>query len=206
MANGYKTTMTDDFIRRHLAASEATMRRVADVCAPDIARAASLLVTTFRAGGKLLLCGNGGSAADCQHLAAEFMNTLTRPVVRPPLPAIALTTDTSLLTAVANDHGFEGVFARQVLAVGRAGDVLMAISTSGDSPNILRALEAARAAGLQTILLSGETGGKARPLAHATVLVPSTDTQRIQEAHITVGHMLCHLVERALFPDAGTTG
>jgi D-sedoheptulose 7-phosphate isomerase len=127
-------------------------------------------------------------------------------VARPPLAAIALTTDTSLLTAVANDHGFEGVFARQVLAVGRAGDVLMAISTSGDSPNILRALEAARAAGLGTILLSGETGGKARHLVDVAILVPSADTQRIQEAHITVGHVLCDLVERALFPDARTTG
>jgi D-sedoheptulose 7-phosphate isomerase len=193
-------------VRRHLNESAGVARLVAERCAPAIVRAAELLVSSLRDGGKLLLCGNGGSAADCQHLAAEFMNTLTRPVVRPPLPAIALTTDTSLLTAVANDHGFEGVFARQVLAVGRAGDVLMAISTSGDSPNILRALEAARAAGLLTILLSGETGGKAQPLADAAVLVPSTDTQRIQEAHITVGHVLCDLVERALFPDARTTG
>jgi D-sedoheptulose 7-phosphate isomerase len=193
-------------VRRHLNESAGVARLVAERCAPAIVRAAELLVSSLRDGGKLLLCGNGGSAADCQHLAAEFMNTLTRPVVRPPLPAIALTTDTSLLTAVANDHGFEGVFARQVLAVGRAGDVLMAISTSGDSPNILRALEAARAAGLQTILLSGGTGGKAQPLADAAVLVPSTDTQRIQEAHITVGHVLCDLVERALFPDARTTG
>jgi len=193
--------LTEQLVRRHLAATEAVIRLVAERCAPAIVRAADVLVSSLHEGGKLLLCGNGGSAANCQHLAAEFVNTLTRPVVRPPLAAIALTTDTSLLTAAANDRGFEGVFARQVLALGRSGDVLIAITTSGDSPNILRALETARAAGLQTVLLGGETGGKAKPLADVAILIPSADTQRIQEAHIAVGHVLCDLVERAIYPN-----
>jgi D-sedoheptulose 7-phosphate isomerase len=198
--------LTEQLVRRHLTATEAVIRLVAERCPPSIVRAAEVLVSSLRAGGKLLLCGNGGSAADCQHLAAEFVHTLTRQVARAPLPAMALTANPSVLTAVANDAGFEGVFARQVLALGRAGDVLLALSTSGDSPNVLRALETARGIEMKTVLLSGESGGMARPLAEVAILIPSTDTQRIQEAHLAVGHVLCDLVERAVCSKQPTNG
>jgi D-sedoheptulose 7-phosphate isomerase len=190
-------------VRQHFESSAAALRRAADQCAPDIAAAARLIEAALKSGGKLLLCGNGGSAADCQHVAAEFVNLLDRARPRPALAAIALTTDTSLLLGGANDRGFEQVFARQVEALGRAGDVLLAISTSGDSPNVLRALERARALRLATVLLSGEAGGAARRMADVAILIPSGTTQHIQEAHITVGHILCDLVERALFPGGG---
>ncbi len=193
-------------IRQHLNASAEVKQRAAAGCAPAIAEAASVLIEAFRRGGRLLLCGNGGSAADCQHLAAEFVSALDRANPRPALGAIALTTDTSFLTASANDFGYDQVFARQVEAHGRAGDVLLAISTSGDSPNVLRALARARKQRLATLLLTGESGGKAGSLADVAIRVPSGDTRRIQESHIAIGHILCDLVERELFPGtrAGT--
>lgn len=187
-------------IHGQLRDSAEVKRKTAEACGPVIAKAAELLVETFRGGGRLLLCGNGGSAADCQHLAAEFVSALNHNFPRPALGALALTTDTSLLTGNANDFGFDRVFERQVEAHGRKGDALLAISTSGNSPNVLRALERARARQLRSILLSGATGGAAVALATLAVCIPSTDTQRIQEAHITVGHILCELCERALFP------
>jgi D-sedoheptulose 7-phosphate isomerase len=189
-------------IRQHLETGAAVQHAAAQQCAPAIAAAAELVIAAFRNGNRLFLCGNGGSAADCQHLAAEFMNALVPGRLRPPLPAIALTTDTSLLTASANDLGFDGVFQRQVEALGRDGDVLIAISTSGDSPNVLLALERARAQGLRTIALTGASGGQAVGLAEVTISIPSEVTQHIQETHIAVGHILCDLVERALFPEA----
>lgn len=187
------------YIRAHLETSATVKRAAADQCSPAIARAAELLTASFRAGGKLLLCGNGGSAADCQHIAAEFVSALNHDRPRAALGAIALTTDTSFLTANANDFGFEQVFERQLEALGRKGDVLLAITTSGNSANVLRALVRARADGLATIVLTGETGGKAAALADIAVKVPSGDTQHIQETHIAVGHILCALVERAVF-------
>src|SRR6185436_16915401 len=138
------------------------------------------------------------SAADSQHLAAEFVSVLQRDHVRPALPAIALTTDTSLLTASANDFGFENVFARQVEAHGRPADVLIGISTSGTSPNVLAALRQARAAGLKTVGLSGRSGGQMGEACDVLIKVPSEATQHIQEAHIAIGHIMCELVERNL--------
>ena len=189
-------------IRGQLDESAEVKRKTAEACAPGIARAAELLVGTFRGGGRLLLCGNGGSAADCQHLAAEFVNGLDPRMPRPALGALALTTDTSFLTANANDFGFDHVFERQVEAHGRQGDALLAITTSGNSANVLRALERSRVQGMVSVLLTGEGGGKAAGLADVAIKVPSADAQRIQESHITIGHILCELVERALFPIA----
>lgn len=185
-------------IRAYLARSAEVKRLTATSCAESIARGAALLVRCYREGGKVLFCGNGGSAADSQHLAAELVNGWTRDRPRPALAAVALTTDSSFLTANANDVGFEHVFERQVEALGRSGDVLVAISTSGDSANVLRALTAARARGLGTVLLSGASGGAAAALADVAVLVPSTETQHIQEVHIAVGHLICAMVEEGM--------
>jgi D-sedoheptulose 7-phosphate isomerase len=149
----------------------------------------------------VLLCGNGGSAADAQHIAAELAGRLRRE--RAGLPAIALTVNPSVLTAVSNDYGYEMVFARQVDALGRKGDVLIGISTSGTSPNVVRALEAARARGMATIGLMGERGGPMEAHCDVAVAAPSSDTQRIQEIHIVVGHAICEIVESELFGGKG---
>lgn len=186
-------------IRAYLERSAEVKRAAATACAGDIARAAELLIVCYRAGGKVLFCGNGGSAADCQHLAAELVNVLSHDRPRPPLAAIALTTDTSFLTANANDVGFEHVFERQVEALGRPGDVLVAISTSGNSANVVRALERARVQGLGTVALTGADGGRAAGVADVAVRVPSDETQQIQETHIAIGHIICALVEQAQF-------
>jgi D-sedoheptulose 7-phosphate isomerase len=155
-----------------------------------IARA---MASALRSGGKVLWCGNGGSAADSQHMAAEIVGRFRRE--RRGLPSIALTTDTSILTAVANDYGFEKIFARQVEALGAPGDVLVGISTSGNSRNVIAALEAARAMGLVTVAFTGAGGGKLAALADHLFAVESTDTPRIQEAHILAGHMICDWIE-----------
>src|SRR5690606_19689146 len=146
------------------------------------------------------ICGNGGSAADSQHLAAEFISVLTQDFLRPGLSAIALTTDSSILTASANDFGFEGIFARQVQALGRPGDVVIGISTSGNSKNVVKALEYACEHDMHTIALIG-AGGKMGEIAEVAIRIPSTVVQHIQEAHITVAHIICYLAERALFPE-----
>ena len=146
----------------------------------------------------MLLGGNGGSAADCQHMAAEFVSRLTKDFERPALPAIALTTDTSFLTAFANDCGYDDVFARQVQALGKPGDLLIGIRTSGNSPNVVRAMAAAKAAQMRTLALTGD-GGQLRRMADVVVAVPSANTQHIQEAHLVIEHILCELVENALF-------
>jgi len=174
------------------------MQLTAEACAADIEAAASLLANCLRAGGKILLCGNGGSAADCQHLATELVSCLTRDFVRPGLAALALTTDTSILTAYANDFGFDGVFARQVQALGRPGDALLGISTGGGSRNVVAAVEEARRAGMRVVTLTGERG-ILPGLADVAIRVPSGETQRIQEAHLAIEHILCHLVERDLY-------
>ena len=185
--------------RRHLARSIAVKERVADECAADIARAAEILIECLRADGKILLCGNGGSAADCQHVAAEFTSVLSQDFVRPGLAAIALTTDTSFITANANDFGFEGIFERQVQALGRPGDCVVGISTSGNSKNVLCALRYAGENGIKSIALTGAGGGQMASIADVAVKVPSDSTQFIQESHIAVGHILCQLVELGLF-------
>jgi D-sedoheptulose 7-phosphate isomerase len=155
-------------------------------------------------GHKILLCGNGGSAADAQHIAAEFVSVLRPGFLRPGLGAIALTTDTSVLTASANDFGYAGVFERQVQALGRTGDVLIGISTSGNSENVLRAVSYARAHQMCTVVLTGADGGKLAQAAQTALRVPSTVTQFIQESHIMLGHILCDLVEQSLsYEDGG---
>ncbi|PYR71245.1 MAG: phosphoheptose isomerase [Acidobacteria bacterium] len=181
-------------LREAAAVTEAMSGR-----ATEIARAAATVAESFQRGGKLLLCGNGGSAADCQHLAAEFVSRLSKDVARPGLPAIALTTDTSYLTAYANDFGFDGVFARQIEALGTAGDVLLAISTSGSSRNVLAAADAARRKAIAVIALVGD-GGPLAGTADIAIQVPSRDTQLIQQVHLAVEHLICQLVEQALYP------
>jgi D-sedoheptulose 7-phosphate isomerase len=158
------------------------------------------MVATLQAGGKILWCGNGGSAADAQHLAAELVGRFRRE--RRALPSVALTTDTSILTAVANDFGFETVFSRQIEALGRPGDLLVGLSTSGNSPNVIAALTAARAQGMATVGFSGAGGGRMALLVDQLFAVESRDTARIQEAHILAGHMLCDWVELSCFETA----
>lgn len=164
--------------------------------ADQIEAAARLVSEVLAAGNKVLICGNGGSAAQAQHFAAELVGRYGRE--RRGLPAIALTTDTSILTAVANDYAFERVFARQVEALARSGDLLWALSTSGESDNVLRALEAGRAAGCHNLCLGGRGGGAMVALADRFLLAPADDTARIQELHLLVGHLICELVEAAL--------
>ena len=164
-----------------------------------VAAAAQMLAGVFQAGGKVFLFGNGGSAADAQHLAAEFVNRFQ--VERPPLAALALTTDTSILTAVANDYDFLQVFAKQVRALGRPGDLALGLSTSGNSPNVVEGLKAARELGLKTMALSGRDGGPVAQAAELALIVPSRNTPRIQEVHITIGHVLCDLVDFLLYPE-----
>lgn len=162
-----------------------------------IVTAAEKCIDAFRHGNKLLLAGNGGSAADAQHIAAEIVSRFD--FDRPGLPAIALTTDTSMLTAISNDYGYEALFRRQLEANGRQGDVFIGISTSGNSPNIVKALEKARELSIDTIGLTGATGGRMAGLCDTCILIPSTSTPRIQEAHITVGHIICGIIEETLF-------
>ncbi|MCX8133979.1 MAG: SIS domain-containing protein [Roseococcus sp.] len=165
------------------------------------ARTADLCIAALRGGGKLLLCGNGGSAADAQHWAGELVGRFHRD--RRGLPAIALTTDSSVLTGIGNDYGYARVFARQVEALGAAGDVLIALSTSGNSANVLAALEAARARGLARIGFTGASGGAMAALCDICLRVPSTSTPRIQEGHEVLGHALCAAIEAALCPPEG---
>jgi D-sedoheptulose 7-phosphate isomerase len=176
-------------------------RRLLEQCLQDIQHCGRLLAESLRRGGKVLLCGNGGSAADAQHIAAELVVRLRSQVNRAAIPAIALTVDSSILTAGGNDLGFDNVFARQVEAYGRAGDVLVAISTSGNSENVLRAAQQAQRQGLAVIGLLGSGGGRILPHCTAAVVVPSSVTARIQEAHILIGHIWCEMVEEALFPN-----
>lgn len=162
-----------------------------------VVEVARTLAVCLARGGKLLFCGNGGSAADAQHLAGEFVNRFL--LERPPLPGLALTTDTSVLTAIGNDYGFDQVFAKQVQALGKSGDVLVAISTSGNSANVIHALRAARDKGLATVGLGGGNGGEMLPFCDHTLLVNAQTTPLIQEVHIAAGHLLCQLVDYFLF-------
>lgn len=190
-------------LQNRLAAAVAEARELQDRFFAEqgerVLAAARLLADSLRAGGKVLLFGNGGSAADAQHLAAELVNRFQ--VERPPLAAVALTTDTSVLTSIANDYDFAEVFAKQVRALGRPGDVAMGLSTSGRSPNVVRGLKAARELGLKTLAFSGGDGGPVAETADLALVVPSKNTPRIQEVHITIGHILCDLVDYLLFPE-----
>jgi len=182
-----------------VAESVSLKQRFAAEQGEAVVAAARRLAGVFQAGGKVLLFGNGGSAADAQHLAAEFVNRFQ--VERPPLAALALTTDTSILTAVANDYDFRQVFAKQVRALGRPGDLAWGISTSGNSPNVVEGLKVARELGLATLALSGRDGGPVAAAAELALVVPSRNTARIQEVHITIGHVLCDLVDFLLYPE-----
>lgn len=186
-------------VRRHLTESAAVKERLAATAAHTIAEAAMRLVQAVSKGGKILLCGNGGSAADCQHIAAELTNRLRASAQRPGIPAIALTTDTSYLTARANDYGFDDVYERLVGTLGVPGDALIAISTSGASRNVIRAVECARQRGMVTVGLLGGSGGELAGLVDVPVIVPGASTQHVQESHIAIGHILCQILEEELY-------
>ena len=189
-----------DHLAAHLSESAQVHELTARACGRSVESAVEVSVRSLRTGGKLMICGNGGSAADSQHMAAELTCRLTKDFPRPGIAALALTTDSSFLTAYANDISFEGVFERQVQAVGRPGDALLGISTSGGSENIRRAFRQARNTGIATIALIGGEG----PLAaesEVAIVIPSAVTAHVQEAMLAVEHVICHAIERELFPD-----
>lgn len=188
-----------DFLVASLNESAQTKLDMIEACGDDILAAITLFVESFKNGKKLLLCGNGGSAADCQHLATEFMIRLNHEINRPAIPAIALTTDTSNLTAGGNDIGFENVFARNVEGLGNTGDLLMAVSTSGNSGNVVKAVEKAKAKGMKVVGFLGGTGGKLKSMVDVAIVIPSNNVQRIQEGHITAGHIIFELTELELY-------
>ena len=187
------------FISDSLNESSETKINMLKECSEDILSAVNIISDSYKKGKKLLLCGNGGSAADCQHIATEFMIRLSHHINRPALPAIALTTDSSNLTAGGNDIGFENIFARNIEGLGNEGDVLITISTSGNSINLLKAVEQAKNKGLKVIGLLGGSGGKLKTLVDLPIIIPSSNTQRIQEGHITTAHIICELVEDDLY-------
>ena len=185
-----------EIIKNQIQASADTKNNMLDACSQDIHRAAEILINAVLDKRKILWCGNGGSAADSQHLSAELVGKLRH--ARPAIASIALTTDTSFITAWANDTDYSDIFSRQIEALGKPGDVLIGISTSGNSPNIHKAIATARELYLDTIVFSGGNGGKLKDTANIEIRIPSDDTQRIQEGHILVGHILCDLIERAI--------
>ena len=185
-------------IERLLKESVAVKQDLIRYQLEHIGKVVEVTLKALKRGNQILLCGNGGSAADAQHLAAEFVNRFL--FDRPALAAIALTTDTSILTAIGNDSDFSQVFARQLEALGRVGDVLYAISTSGNSANVIRAVEAAHKRGIETVAFTGGDGGGLAPICDLALIIPSRSTPRIQEAHITLGHIICQIVEEELFP------
>jgi D-sedoheptulose 7-phosphate isomerase len=190
-----KESMTDNILRKNLESSIEVHKRLIETCLPSMTVAADALIAAYRCGHKALFFGNGGSASDAQHLAAEFLGRYLRE--RRPMPAVALDTNTSAVTAIANDYGYEHVFSRQLQALAVAGDVAVGISTSGNSRSVLEALSMARNLGLYTIGLSGAAGGRMRELVDVLIAAPSNDTPRIQECHILMGHALCDAVELA---------
>ena len=196
MPNDWISTATD-----HLLESIKVKESVIEKCLPDLLILCELTAQCFRSGHKLLICGNGGSAADAQHLAAEFISTLSTKFERKALPALALTTDTSTITSRGNDYGFDEIFSRQVEAFGVPGDILLSISTSGGSKNCLRAMESADSLGVLNCCLLGGTGGKMAALADHSFIVPSDQTMHVQESHLALYHIYCHVVERMLNPE-----
>jgi D-sedoheptulose 7-phosphate isomerase len=187
------------FIQDSLKASSETKLKIIEQCTGDISKAIDTIIKAFNSKKKVMLCGNGGSAADAQHLATEFVIRLSPAIKRPGLPAIALTTDASNLTAGANDFGYENVFARSVEALGQEGDVLIGISTSGNSASVNNAFLKAKAMKIATIGFLGKDGGASKALCDVAIVVPSSDTQRIQEGHITIGHIIFQEVEQEMF-------
>jgi D-sedoheptulose 7-phosphate isomerase len=188
--------MENIILKRFKESSEVKTRFLKENL-PKLLDLIKLIAQTFEAGNKIFFFGNGGSAADAQHLAAEFVNRYV--MDRPPLPAIALTTDTSILTSVSNDFAFNEIFAKQLRAIGKEGDVAIGISTSGNSSNVVKAFEVAKEMGIKTVALSGNDGGVLAKMADVSLVVSSTSTPRIQETHILIGHILCEMVEHQLF-------
>jgi D-sedoheptulose 7-phosphate isomerase len=188
----------DEYIKKQLLQSAETKLKLADKSSADIARAAEICFAAIKSGGKIMFCGNGGSAADSQHLATELVVRLSSTINRSALPALALTTDSSILTACGNDFGFEYIFSRQIEALGGQGDVLIGISTSGNSPNVINAVHIAKEKKIATIALLGKDGGKLRAMVDVPLLVPSDDVQHIQEAHIAIGHIIIGLIEKVI--------
>lgn len=188
-----------DHIRNHLINSSLLKTKIAesDDLVQRIYDASAMMIQCLQKGGKILWCGNGGSAADSQHLSAELVARLN--MTRPGLASLALTTDTSLITAWSNDVGFESLFSRQVEALGKKGDVLFGLSTSGNSPNVMEAVKSARKKEMISIALLGKLGGTIHEFTDLSIIIPSDNTQYIQEAHITIGHILCDLIESKLF-------
>lgn len=188
-------------IATSVAESIATKLKLLAEQSEQIEKSGQLLAGVYEKGGKILFCGNGGSAADCQHIAAELVIRFRSKINRAALPAIALTVDPSMMSAGGNDIGFENVFARLVEAYGKSGDALVAISTSGNSENVIRAVNTAKQQGVLTIGLLGGNGGKLLPLCDHSVVVPSEVTARIQESHILIGHVWCEIIEETIFPE-----
>jgi D-sedoheptulose 7-phosphate isomerase len=185
------------FVTRQLQDHRALFQKIETELTIPITKLAERLIETFRIGNKLLIMGNGGSAADAQHFAGEIVSRFR--MERPGLPAIALSTDTSIITAIGNDYGFERIFSRQIEALAAPGDAVIGISTSGNSPNVVKGLEVARQAGCTTIGLLGKDGGSIKALCDIPLIIPCDDTPRVQEGHITVIHILCDLIEQGLF-------
>ncbi len=196
----------EQFYRDSLRESAATKERTIDACRDSVLQAIDMIVACYRRGGTVYFCGNGGSAADSQHLSTELMIRLNHEIERPALGAVSLCVDPSAVTACGNDLGFDHVFARPLSGLGRAGDVLVGISTSGRSANVVRAVETARAMEIGTICLLGGDGGHLADLADVAIVIPSHDTQRIQETHITIGHVICESTERLLYRAEDFTG
>ena len=196
--------MTDNILRKNIESSIEVHGRLLEACLPAMTAAADALIAAYRSGRKALFFGNGGSAADAEHLAAEFLGRYLRE--RRPLPAIALHTNTSALTSIANDYGYEHAFSRQLQALAVPGDVAVGISTSGNSQSVLEALTVARKMGLYTIGMTGATGGRMRELVDVLIAAPSNETPRIQECHILVGHALCDAVEQAVAASPAAMG
>ena len=188
--------MTQDILRKNIQSSIEVHSRLLEACLPALSAAAEALIAAYRSGHKAIFFGNGGSAADAQHLAAEFVGRYL--LERPPLPALALHANTSSVTAIANDYGYDQVFARQLQALAAPGDVAVGISTSGNSRSVLEALAVARKMGVATIGLTGASGGRMREMVDVLIAAPSSETPRIQECHILVGHALCDAVEQAV--------
>ena len=188
-----------EYIKKQIEASYSTKIQIYEdeLLIKQIQKVAEQCINAYRGGNKTLIAGNGGSAADAQHIAGEFVSKFY--FDRPALPSIALTTDTSILTAIGNDYGYEKLFSRQVEANGTKGDIFIGISTSGNSPNLIDAFKTCKSKGLFTVGLSGKAGGKMAPLCDICLKVPSNETPRIQEAHILIGHIICFLVENELF-------
>lgn len=180
-------------VKQHILQDELLLAQVFEIC--------QLCVSTFQSGGKVILAGNGGSAADAQHIAAEFVSRFR--FDRPGLPSLSLSTDTSMLTAIGNDYGYDRLFARQLEANGRAGDLFVGISTSGTSKNVVEAMKICSSLGIKTVAFTGYSGGELKGLSDYCLCVPSQETALIQEAHIMVGHMICGFVEDSLFGEAG---